>query len=192
MKNILIMISFAVFLFALMCNTVSEEEFVTGPTTLDGQGFMSVSIDDITLKYRIENDSLHCILSSQTRGWVAVGFNPSNRMKDANFIIGYVMNGIPIVRDDWGIQSSGHQSDVSLGGSDDVRIVRGQEGGGITEIEFLIPFNSGDAFDGNLNLGQSYPVLLARGAVDNFTTQHTRMGQMTIVLSSSQRLIIRN
>ena len=182
MKTILrfgLMIALAL---CFMCDTAGDEETATGPSEPDAQGYITVTAAGVTLKYRVDGDSLRCILSAQTTGWVAVGFDPSSRMKDANYIIGYVTNGTVTVRDDWGTQVMNHQADVDLGGTANVRAIQGEESSGITEIEFIIPLNSGDAFDRALSEGQSYPVLLGRSGMDDINVQHSNRGRTTITL----------
>ena len=182
MKTILrfgLMITLAL---CFMCDSAGDDETATGPSEPDAEGYITVTAAGVTLKYRVDGDSLRCILSAQTTGWVAAGFDPSSRMKDANFIIGYVADGTVTVRDDWGTQVMSHQSDESLGGNANVRAIQGEETNGITEVEFIIPLDSGDAFDRTLSVGQSYPVLLARSGMDDINVQHSSRGQTTITL----------
>lgn len=182
MKTILRFSLMMILALCFMCDSAGDEETATGPSEPDAEGFITVTAAGVTLRYRVDGDSLRCILSAQTTGWVAVGFNPSSRMKDANFILGYVDNGTVTVRDDWGTQEMSHQADVDLGGRANVRAIQGQETSGITEVEFIIPLDSGDAFDRALTVGQSYPVLLARSGMDDINVQHSNRDQTTITL----------
>lgn len=114
-------------------------------------------------------------LTGPTTGWVAVGFDPSVMMLDANIIIGYVSGGNAFIRDDFGWQTTSHRADTLLGGTDDVTIDGGSESGGQTQIRFTIPLDSGDEYDKPLVPGNTYPVILARGpdGADDFSTAHT-------------------
>jgi hypothetical protein len=144
--------------------------------------YQTATVVGVTLQYRTSLDSsnLECILSAPATGWVAVGFNPSSGMMDGNFVFGFVMNNVLSIRDDWGTDLHMHASDTSLGGTDNIMDASGTEIAGATEISFTIPLNSGDAFDQALAIGQSYPILLAYGATDDFTSHHTDRGASTI------------
>ncbi len=140
----------------------------------------------MTFEYRTTADeqSLEGIVSGQTTGWVAVGFNPTFAMRNANVIIGYVTTESVMIRDDWGTSNTSHASDISLGGSSDVELIEGTEIEGITTLHFTIPLNSGDSYDQVLQIGQSYPIILARGAngADNFSGIHAAAGTAQINL----------
>lgn len=180
----LLILPFLLLLFA--CNTVSEEVLGIGDIEPpDSTGFFSTSAAGVTLQYMVAGTELHCILTANTSGWVAVGFNPSNMMQDANFIIGYVQGNNTQIRDEWGTGTTTHSSDISLGGTDDVTIISGSESGGNTEIEFSIPLDSGDEYDQVLELEQTYTIILARGNSDDFSGFHTAADYTSISLQQS-------
>jgi len=145
-------------------------------------GFVSVTAAGITLEYKVDGSDIHCILNANTSGWIAVGFDPSSMMKDANLIIGYVAGGTGFIRDDWGVSNTGHTSDLNLGGIDNVVFISASEVGGSTELEFKIPLDSGDDFDRILEVGQTYSVILAKGDNDDFDSYHTTAGFAEIIL----------
>ena len=120
------------------CNTVDDEILGLDPNPPDTLGFVSVTAAGVTLKYKVDNTDLHCILSANTSGWISVGFNPSSMMMDANFIIGYVSGGTGSMRDDWGVSNTTHSSDISLGGLDNTLQISSSESSGTTELEFMI------------------------------------------------------
>lgn len=148
--------------------------------------WQTVTAANITFEYRVSQDSqeLEGRLTAQTTGWVAVGFNPTSVMRNANIIIGYVSAGNPAIRDDWGNSNTTHVSDTSLGGTSNVTIISASETGGTTVLHFSIPLNSGDQYDRALAIGQSYPIILARGAngADNYTGMHADAGTAQINL----------
>ncbi|MFC1887409.1 DOMON domain-containing protein [Candidatus Cloacimonadota bacterium] len=182
MKYILFL-SAVIILFLSACNTVSEEVLGVGNIDPpDSTGFYSTTAAGVTLQYRIDNENLHCILSANTNGWVAVGFNPTSMMEDANFIIGYTQGNNIFLRDDWGTGTTTHASDTSLGGTDNVTEIGGSESNGVTEIEFSIPLNSGDQYDQVLELEQTYTIILARGDTDDYSGYHTAADYSTITL----------
>jgi len=185
MKNkILILASFLLIIILFGCNTIEDEVLASDVNPPDSTGFAAVSSVGITLKYKIDEDELHCILSANTSGWIAVGFDPSSMMKDANFIIGYTANGTGFIRDDWGVSNTTHTSDLLLGGSDDVSLISASESNGITELEFKIPLDSGDQYDTILSPDQTYQIILANGDEDDFESYHSVAGFAEITLGS--------
>ncbi|MCF7918499.1 MAG: hypothetical protein K9N06_01115, partial [Candidatus Cloacimonetes bacterium] len=168
------------------CNTVRDE--IMGHDDIippDSMGYVSVTGAGVTLKYKVEDTDLHCILSANTSGWISVGFNPTSMMRDADFIIGYVSSGIGYMRDDWGISNTTHVSDISLGGSDNITLISASEAGGVSELEFKIPLNSGDQYDQVMQIDQTYPIILARGNGDSFDSMHAATGYASITLSET-------
>jgi hypothetical protein len=150
----------------------------------DDDGFSQVTAAGVTLKWKVQDSTLMVKVSASTTGWVAVGFDPTNRMQNANLIIGYVSGGDAFIRDDYGSALTSHESDVSGGGSDDVTDKGGTETGGVTEITFSIPLDSGDTRDRPLAEGNTYGVILSRGpnGADDHTTQHAARAATTITL----------
>ena len=122
---------------------------------------------------------LNAILSAQTTGWISVGFDPTVKMQDANFIIGYVKDRKIYVRDDYGTAPGGHQSDIKIGGKNNVMQQSGYEENGITEISFTIPLNSGDPRDKKLTPRQRYKIIFAFGTADSFSKVHTIEAEAT-------------
>ncbi|MDP8267444.1 MAG: DOMON domain-containing protein [Candidatus Tenebribacter davisii] len=133
-----------------------------------------VTVEGIELQWRTDDEFLYVNVSAPTTGWVAVGFDPTNQMADANIIIGYVNDGGEvIIRDDFGTSGTSHASDESLGGMDDIADHYGMEENGTTMLHFRIPLNSGDMYDKVLVPGNNYNIILAYGSADNFTGFHT-------------------
>ena len=150
--------------------------------------WQQTSAANVTLEYRVTDDSqsLEVKVTANTTGWVSAGFNPTTVMRNANIIIGYVSGTTASIRDDYGVSNTSHASDVGLGGTSDVTLIGGTESGGSTMLHFSIPLNSGDQYDRELQIGQSYPVILARGAnnADNYSGMHADAGISTITLQA--------
>ena len=136
------------------------------------QGFQEVTSSDIRFQWKVDGSNLQVVVRAPTQGWVGVGFDPTNLMKDANFIIGYVADGQASFSDQFGTQLTAHASDESLGGQVNVGTPSGTEADGATELSFTIPLDSGDQYDRALAAGQSYDVLLAYGPNDDFEMIH--------------------
>jgi hypothetical protein len=160
----------------------------TQPQTPEQKGtdpeYSTATDKGITLKWKVEGETLKVKVSAPTTGWVAAGFDPSRMMKGANNIIGYVQEGKAEIRDDFGNGLFSHKADTELGGKDDITNRGGKEENGTTEISFTIPLNSGDDKDKPLSAEKTYKVILAAGAndADNFTSKHKKIGKVEIKL----------
>jgi hypothetical protein len=132
-----------------------------------------IDVEKMSFHWEVEGTVLHVKLIAKTTGWVGIGFNPSEAMQDANFILGYVKNGEAKATDDYGNSYTKHQKDSKLGGQKNVSNVGGKEENGMTEIRFTIPLNSGDTKDKPLSIDTETIVLLAYGAGrDSFKARH--------------------
>jgi len=134
--------------------------------------WQKITAKDITFEYKVEGANLSVKLTGPASGWLAVGFDPSDGMQDANIIMGYVKDGQGFFRDDFGTGRGSHQPDTELGGVDNIIDKSGKEENNITELSFKIPLNSGDAKDKELEVGKTYEVMLAQGKADDFTSFH--------------------
>ena len=139
------------------------------------EGFEQVVVAGVDVQWQVDGGNLNVQITSGSTGWVALGFDPSSRMKDANIIIGYISDGDVFIRDDFGVAAVKHESDAELGGSEDITNVEGQEADGGTQISFTIPLDSGDDYDKPLVPGKKYKIIVAMGPddADDFGTYHT-------------------
>lgn len=148
--------------------------------------WQQTSASGVVFEYRVTQDGLNLEgkLIGETTGWVAVGFNPTNVMRNANIVIAYVSGVNAVIRDDWGNSNTSHVSDTSQGGTNDVTLLSGNEAAGVTTIHFTIPLVTSDQYDRPMQIGSTYPVILARGAngADNFTGMHAAAGNGSITL----------
>lgn len=139
--------------------------------------------NDFSLSWTIEGRELVMTVSAGTTGWVAVGFNPTRMMRDANIIIGAVLpDGTVVVEDHFGTGLTSHRKDTEIGGTSDVRVISGEEKDGTTTITFAIPLNSGDSRDVPLAAGEKVTVILASAQRDGFTVKHNKRTKAEIGL----------
>jgi hypothetical protein len=138
-------------------------------------GFTKVEAKEMEFRWKVDGQQIDFVVSAPTTGWVAVGFDPSTAMKDAQMIFGFVENGTVQIRDHFGDGAFSHKADTALGGSDDVRSPGGSEENGNTTLSFSIPIDSGDQYDVPLKPGTEHTVLFAYGpdGEDNFTAKHS-------------------
>jgi hypothetical protein len=132
-----------------------------------------IAVENIVFEWKLTDETIHIRLAATTEGWVGIGFNPSTRMKDANFIIGYVKEGNVKVTDHYGTTERQHEKDTKLGGQMNIADIAGKEEKGVTEITFSIPLNSEDPKDRPIWTDKDNTVLLAYGAGrDSFRAKH--------------------
>jgi hypothetical protein len=163
------------FLFSGGSNEVEAQDIPGGGKLVEASG--------MSLAWEVSGDEIIFTLQGETTGWVSVGFNPARVMKDAQFVIGYVEDGKGFIRDEFGTGTFSHAPDTELGGSDDVRLISASQEGGITELKFALPIDSGDQYDVPLTPGEEHVVLLARGpdGSNNFTKKHAARARMSVV-----------
>lgn len=171
-----------IFLGALLCASILALAMCGGNTVKDQSAGSSTPAENqvtaagVTMTWSVTGANLSVKLSAVTTGWVAVGFNPSAGMQGANIIIGYVSAGNVFIRDDYGNGATLHTQDTT----DNVANKTGTETGGVTEINFTIPLDSGDPQDQKLAVGNTYNIILAYGSADDFGLQHANRAAATI------------
>lgn len=158
---------------------------LSAPLASAGDYAHEVTAKKISFAWKVNGDKLEVKLAAETAGWVGVGFNPTEAMKDANYILGYVKDGKVTLTDDFGDTALSHKADDKLGGTEDVSLVGGSEEGGKTTIEFTIPVSSSDANDGKIDVNGDNVVLLAYGPDrDSFKTKHKFRTALKVNLST--------
>lgn len=147
-----------------------------------------IELKKMTFAWKIQGEKLHVKLTAQTKGWVGIGFNPSIKMQDASYVIGYVKNGSVVLTDAFGIRPKEHIDDTAARGTNDITEISGSEKGGTTTIEFAIPMNSGDSTDSKLSGDDYTNVLLAFGkGQDNFTERHRFRTRLMVNLGNGKQ-----
>lgn len=166
------------------CGSGTEDREPEQAEASDGVSSAGISRNGFGLVWELSEDDITFTMSAPTTGWVAVGFDPSAAMLDADIIIGYVEEGEVFVSDQWGDGYTSHRPDIELGGEDDVTSISGSENEGVTEISFSRPLSTGDEFDHQLRPGGTHAFLLAYGpdGADGFTEKHSWVETVEAVL----------
>ncbi|MBD3370897.1 hypothetical protein GF402_11130 [Candidatus Fermentibacteria bacterium] len=143
-----------------------------------------ITMDGFELSLYPRGDSLRVTMAAPTTGWVAIGFDPTAAMKDADLMIGYFSGGEVFLRDDYGTGHTSHRADTELGGTSDLIDVTGSEEDGRTTISFTKLLSSGDEYDTELVPGSLHEVLLAYGedGSDDFDEYHVWVVKVEIEL----------
>ena len=135
-----------------------------------------------TFTWKIVGSEIEATVSAPTTGWVAIGFNPANRMQGATYVIGYVQGTNVNIRHDWGHMPTGHQPVTQAGGTSRVTVLGGREQGGRTDLSFRMPLNPGDRFYSPLKVGEKNTIIWAFGpnGADNYTAYHAQRGAFVV------------
>ena len=135
----------------------------------------------ITVSFTVQKDAVEITMSAPVKGWVAIGINPTDKMKDADFKIAYVKDAMVYIRDDYGNSPIGHTEDVKLGGTSDILSYSGKEQNGVTTITFVVPRQTVDSKDKPLTPG-THKIIVAASDNDSFTAKHKMVGSFTVTL----------
>ncbi len=146
-----------------------------------------IKAQNMTFSWKVDGSNLNVKLSAPTKGWVAIGFNPSNEMKDAKFVLGYVKDGKTVLQDAFGTGDTKHEAVEDLGGKSDVTLIGGTETGSDTTIEFTLPLVSKDTKGGKIDPAADTVVLLAYGPDhDSFKMKHKFRIKLTVNLTTGK------
>lgn len=136
-----------------------------------------------TLYWSNDEEFLYMAIRGQTSGWVSIGFEPTQAMRDADMIFGWVSGGTATVLDQYSTGDFGpHPSDDQLGGRNDLIETNGSEASGFTIIEFKRKLNTGDRYDKAFAKGQNIAIIWGLGSSDSSNSPHTTRGSGTIKL----------
>ncbi|MBI9094319.1 MAG: hypothetical protein JEY71_05505 [Sphaerochaeta sp.] len=137
---------------------------------------------DWSFSWVFKADTIEFTMSAPTTGWISLGFNPTKRMKDADYILAYVENAQVYLSDEYGTGNTSHRSDVSLGGKESAKAISFIEEAKKTTITFSLPRNSGDQYDTVFVEGEKCKVLGAYSTSKNFSSRHRKRDSVDSIL----------
>ena len=127
-------------------------------------------------------DTIRIAVQSDAQGWVAVGFQPGTRMKNADMVFGMMVDGAALVLDCYSTGDFGpHKADVEQGGTDDLLSSAGARVGSTTTFEFERKLVTGDDLDVPLQHGVAQQIIWAYGPSDGEKVAHSTRGYAEIV-----------
>lgn len=135
----------------------------------------------ITVSVAVKGSSAEITVRAEAKGWVAVGFDPTNKMKDARMFIGYVKDGVAYAREDFGTGAISHAPAEKAGGRNTIESFSGTEKDGMTTMTFVVPVDPGYPKGAKLTSGE-HTVIVARSNTDSFTGMHSKTGKTKITL----------
>ena len=163
----------------------SRTMVVTGPARSGYSG------GEMEISWRNDDENLYMALRGETSGWLSIGFDPLEWMKDADMILGTVDDGKAVVSDEYSTGNYGpHEADTSFGGSYDILESGGSEADGHTIIEFKRRLDTGDEFDKALSPGQRVSIIWAMADSKSRSTKHNvAYGEAILVLESGNETV---
>jgi hypothetical protein len=151
---------------------VGENEYAN-TMTLYGSKTQGYSGGNLEISWKNDEDWLYMALKGETSGWISIGFEPTQWMKDSDIIMGAVDGNNVIVLDKYSTNNYGpHVPDVELGGTDDILDFGGREDNGYTTIEFKRKMDTGDQYDKAFTVGQRVSIIWSTADTDSIEVKH--------------------
>lgn len=151
-------------------------EWKADGTVSDGEYRRRQVFGSLEVFSRIDGDKVRIALRAKTNGYVAIGFDPSERMKDADIVLGFVKDGQAVVTDMFSTGVTGpHPPDDQQGGRNDVTVFGGSKKDGVTVIEFERLLTTGDPRDKAVKAG-SNRIIWAVGDTESAAVKHVQRG----------------
>ena len=151
---------------------VSEGEY-TRSMLLQAPTRQGYSGGDMQISWRNDEEDLYLALNGSTLGWLALGFEPLEWMKDSDIILASVDKGTAVVLDEYCTGNYGpHIEDTMLGGTDDIQEFSGSESAGRTTIELKRSLQSSYRFDKSFSPGQAVSIIWALSDNPDISQKH--------------------
>jgi len=135
------------------------------------------------VRWRNDDKDIYMALEGRTDGYVAIGFEPTQEMKDADMVMGWVSGDNVTVLDLFSTGNYGpHPPDEELGGRNDILEFGGSESNNVTLIEFKRMMDTGDQFDKSFKPGQTVNIIWSMSSSDSLAVRHRERGEAMISL----------
>jgi hypothetical protein len=145
---------------------------------------------DMEISWRNDQEYLYLALNGSTDGWLAIGFEPLEWMKNADIIISSVQSGKALAQDEYCTGNYGpHLDDTMLGGTDDILEFAGRKEAGRTVFELKRKLDTGDKFDKAFSPGQAISIIWALSNNPDLSFKHNvALGEGIITLTDEQAM----
>ena len=151
---------------------VGENEYARS-MVLVGPSRQGYTGGEMQISWKNDREYLYMALNATANGWVAIGFDPLEWMKNADMILGSVQGSKATVLDEYCTGNYGpHIEDTLLGGTNDILESGGSKAAGRTTIEFKRKLNTGDRFDKAFTPGQAISVIWASSQNSDASIKH--------------------
>ncbi len=145
---------------------------------------------DMEISWRNDQEYLYLAQNASTDGWMAIGFEPLEWMKNSDIIMASVQSGKAVAQDEYSTGNYGpHIDDTMLGGTNDIEEFAGRKEGGRTVIELKRRLNTGDKFDKAFTPGQAISIIWALSNNPDLSFKHNvAFGEGIITLTGEQTM----
>lgn len=123
--------------------------------------YKSVTKSGMKFQWKVQGDRLRCIVSSPNRGWIAIGFNTTDRLTGTNLIMGYHQGKEGRISDRYILRPGVHKSIIDLGEKSILLNPKVETTGDKKKMSFSIPLKPKGKYHTQLNEGNIYYILLA-------------------------------
>ena len=181
----LVFILFLVFFVITGCeeaeNNAVDEDVSLESELIEEVVYTNHYISDIDMEFfwefSQEEQELYMVLKSPGSGWLAIGFEPTNRMADANIVIAGFENENFLLEEHYGTDQTAHDK------IDETYIEKsiGERNNEISRIEFVIPLGEDSRYE--LTKGEKHTIILSyHNNSDNFIQRHTQRTTIEVEL----------
>ena len=131
---------------------------------------------DLEVYSRVDGDMVRIAMKAKTEGYVALGFDPSEKMKDADIVLGGVKDGKAFLFDMYSTGVTGpHPPDEQQGGKNDISVFGASKKEGVTVVEFERKLATGDPKDKPIKIGEN-KIIWAIGDSPDIAGRHAKRG----------------
>ena len=146
-----------------------------------GEYLNQLNMGTYRLFWSATSDAIRVAMQSSAMGWVAVGFQPGTRMKNADIVFGMFLDGAALVLDSYSTGDFGpHTADEKQAGTNDVVSFGGIRTDTTTTFEWERRLDTGDALDVALAPGVPQQIIWAYGSSDGEKVGHSTRGYAEI------------
>jgi hypothetical protein len=146
---------------------------------------------EMGISWRNDQEYLYIALNGSTDGWLAIGFEPLEWMKNADIIIASMQSGKAVALDEYCTGNYGpHVEDTLLGGANDIAKFAGSKGYGRTVVELKRKLDTGDKFDKAFSPGQPISIIWALSNNPDISFKHNvAFGEGIMTLTGEQNML---
>ena len=168
---------------------VGESEY-TRSMVLQAPARQGYSGGEMEISWKNDPEYLYLALNGSTDGWLAIGFEPQEWMKNSDIILASVQGSKATVLDEYCTGNYGpHIEDTVLGGTNDITEFGGSKGAGRTVVELKRKLDTGDKFDKAFSPGQAISIIWALSQNSDISLKHNvAYGEGIMTLASGQTM----
>jgi len=146
---------------------------------------------DMEISWKNDKEYLFLALNGSTDGWLAIGFEPLEWMKNSDIIMACVQSGKVVALDEYCTGNYGpHIEDTMLGGTNDITEFAGSKKAGRTVFELKRKLDTGDMFDKAFSPGQAISIIWALSDNPDLDFKHNvAFGEGIITLTGEQTVL---